>query len=180
MKLDDYLKKIQECPDEFVKIDGEKRHRLYNDFNIYDNFSMLLKGNFDGIISDLKGLDFKVISEYGKKYASEDYRGCMLTNNDCASRLQLRSYPSYDDLWPDFEFLRKQGFNLFAMVHFPNQENRDKFNITFPEMAKTIKIVGDYSMENKIKLAFPEIKDGLGNNDIVFYDPSKWIISRFK
>jgi hypothetical protein len=35
-------------------------------------------------------------------------------------------------------------------------------------------------MENKIKLAFPEIKDGLGNNDIVFYDPSKWIISRFK
>ena len=64
MELDEYLKKIEECPDEYIEVDGEKRHRLYQDYNIYDNFQMLLKGNYDKIIGDLKGLGYKVISKY--------------------------------------------------------------------------------------------------------------------
>jgi hypothetical protein len=168
MELDKYLKMIAECPDEYLEIDGEKVHRLSHDFDVYDNFDILLKGDFNKIITDLTKSDFKITNTYNP---SPDYVNHMLTNNNGASRLQLRSYPCFNDCWLDFEFLRKQGFNLYAMINFPDQDNRDKFNITFPEMAKTIGIVGNYSKENKLKLAFPRIKDGLGNEDSVFYNP---------
>jgi hypothetical protein len=53
MELDDYLKKIAECPDEYLEIDGKKVHRLSHDFDVYDNFDILLKGEFNKIVNDL-------------------------------------------------------------------------------------------------------------------------------
>ncbi|MCX6750166.1 MAG: hypothetical protein NTZ83_01795 [Candidatus Pacearchaeota archaeon] len=174
MKLDEYLKKLEECPDEFVEVDGEKHHRLYEDYYVYDNFPILLKGDFDNLREHLKDSGFKITGTYG----SGDYAGHMLTSKNKASRVQLRNYSCFDSFWP--EFLMKEGFNMFAYVHTPDMKNRDKWNIAFPEMAKTINLIGDYSKQNNLKLCFPQIRDGLGNDDLVFYDPDKLNISRFK
>jgi len=168
MKLEEYLEKIEECPDKYLEINGNKSHRLTADFGVYDNFPILLRGDFNKILGYLEKNGFNIIDTYKQ---SSNYIGHRLTNNNGISRLQLRNYPCFDSFWP--EFLMKEGFNMFAYIHGPSVDKWKEVKNPFPEMAKTIKTIGDYSMENKIKLAFPEIKDGLGNDDIVFYNPSE-------
>src|SRR3989344_4132295 len=55
MKLDEYLKGLRECQDEYVEVDGRTIPMLTAEFGIYDNFSVILQvGDYNSWIENLK------------------------------------------------------------------------------------------------------------------------------
>jgi len=58
MKLHEYLRALKNCPDEIITKGGRMRHRLTREFGIYNNWPILLAGNFEAFVEHLKSTKY--------------------------------------------------------------------------------------------------------------------------
>lgn len=179
MKLTDYIKAIESCPDELVKHNYENRefeaHRLQYDYGVYDNFNILTKGNFEEMGEHMKKMGYSFMAEgidtrngY-KEFKSEDKLGIVLRNN-------LWIINDHRKELSEEIKKQKENFNLTISLHHDNHEDKN-WGIPFlGDLRKEIKNIGKYFVKNKIPFSFTKtygLKEPIDPSKIVYYFPKE-------
>jgi len=144
MKLEKYLKAIEKCPDEEIKIgESTKNHRLTYEFGVYDNFAIFLKTDIKELLKYLNDSGKFVVGPmetYDKRRihpSTYKPNGVILQVIDCL-------YYS-----KGIEKILKEGsYNLTIMLH---PADKDYNPVSWAKTIKpVIKEIGEYIKKNNV------------------------------
>jgi len=168
MELDEYLKKIEECP---MYLKPNTSESLMYGFEMW--FPFLVKGDFNTIVEGLKQKGFKITSRdesYDKIYSY------LLTNNEKETEININNCGRFDSNWSDF--INELHFNIYGMIHagtcfdYRINEHRPRKienNLYFP-FTQTIISLSKSLKEKNYKFAFPDSTLS-EDRDPIIYEP---------
>jgi len=184
MRLDEYIKAIEECHDEIL-IEGRDNPemRITAEYGVHDNWPIFLFADFDKVIKDLND------SVNSDVFFSGEYRQKYLRDLDEGSRkgyfeyipgtvtMQVKNYVGYGlfrDV-PDLVHYQKQkrDFNMSFILH-PYQKKEIENVSGYEAIAKVSADIGRYALKEGISLCFPRSSGSDNLRDvsrIVYFDP---------
>jgi|SRR3989338_1187921 len=173
MRLDQYLKALEDCPDEFLK-EGRERPlwRLTAELGVYDNWPILLGIDFKGFLQHLNDSDFTLVEEIkGKKNT------CDACYNPGTVGLRVRNYfeGMVTSKLVSQEHHKRQmsgRFSISVMLH-PYQAKKMVGVNEIRVLALVIVDIGRYALEHNIPLCFPNSRgwDNLEDYSRIVYYP---------
>lgn len=161
MKLDEYLKALRDCPEEFVLIDGPSRkrriHRLAAELGVDDNWTIFLNADFEKVVKHLQESDYK-LHRIIKKSCGLAY---ILNYNPGTVKLQVLNYVPIGDATGRYtEEERKhyerqeRDFNMGIILH-PYQSRKIRGVNWVRAIAMVIDDIGQYAQKENIPVCFP-------------------------
>ena len=170
MKLEDYLKELETCPDVALKFK----------LGVYDNFPIILNANFEKVIKDLlDAKNFKLEKESGeedKRYYIDYVPGTV--------KLRVLNYFGYfaPGFWcyeteEQSKLFQKQLKN-YNMVIILDSTQRKKIPKTsnLRALASVIRDIGEYIIEKRISAFLPHTSWWYGPEDgsrVVYHNPNE-------
>ncbi len=178
MKLDDYLRAIEECPDEMVKLtsglsSGRTVHRLTADFGVYDNWPILTNADYRKVVEDLRKSGKWISPEEGKcdgdrhRYWFHYAPGTMV--------IQLQNWiPSIDCNRGLHGEEQRKLFNMGFCLH-PYQEKKYEGVSRYEAQIRAIKDIAEYLKSNNFPFCFPKSRGWKNLDDVsqVVYWPDE-------
>lgn len=158
MKLEDYLRLLRECPDEFVILEGKKRlNRLTMEYGIYDNWPIFTNSDYEKIIED-----FKKNKKWKHKSSSRQENEKDINNvfyyNPGVMIVQVQNRVPYCDCTHDENGFHKEKqkelFNMGFCLH-PYQEKKIEGVSEYRAQIIVINEIADYLRANNFPLCFP-------------------------
>ena len=165
MRLEQYLEGVTTCPDKEVLCDGRLLHRLTIDWGIYDNYTILIKGDYDTVVDHFRTCGrYKLLSR--KKYYPETE--AMTEKNFTVSRfnylpgtivLQVEdiSQPPTISMSHSQHYKKQQkDYDITVTLH-PYQKRRHVKDMNWQQvMVQVLKDICNYAREEGLRVCLPE------------------------
>jgi hypothetical protein len=182
MRLDEYLKALEECPDEIAKIEKDKKkqklHRLTSELGVYDNWPIFLKTDFKKFVEHLQNSNY-IRGETLIDGPKKDYQ---FFYKPGTVELQVMDYVPIGVATGEYtnegkiHFLRqKEEFNMGVVLH-PYPDTKIEGLGWQRAIALVIGDISYYAQKENIALCFPNSigwSDPYNYSRIVYYDPVK-------
>jgi len=183
MELDEYLKALTECPDEFVLLNGQNRpiQRLTADFGVYDNFPILLSADYDEVIKDLINSTSSTSlfsGQYGFDHDSKMVKASEINKIFLyvpgSVKFQVYNWAAQDISCISLRDVYSR-FNMTLKLHTYSKKQVEGLNWE-RVFANVITDIGRYAQKKEISLCFPSSRGWSAEEDlsrIVFYKPKE-------
>lgn len=189
MKLEEYLKAIEECPDEFIEGKG---WRLTQEFGVYDNYLILLNTNYDKLLDYLESNNYDKGKRYREYTVEEKARFGLAPDFDAKNyqffykpgsvMLQVRNHVppglcTDDEKEGKEQHYKRQvkEFNSGIILH-PHSGKQIPNTNWIRALGLVILDIGQYAVKNSVPLCLPDSSGWSHHKDnsrIVYFDPKK-------
>ncbi|HLC65477.1 MAG TPA: hypothetical protein VJI46_05145 [Candidatus Nanoarchaeia archaeon] len=179
MELDEYLTRINNCPDKDVRFGGRKLPLITVEFGVTANWAILLNADYDAVAKLLQERDFILIQSIdgsmndGKRFSIFDYEPGTV-------KLELNDHvrPGYvTHEVQDIEHHERQirDFNV-SMMLWPYLEKQIPNTTWERALVRVITGIAELAKQNHFSLCFPNsvgCKDSRDYSRIVYYTPTR-------
>ncbi len=182
MRLDEYLKAIEECPDEILEVidEGHKQkvHRLTWELGVYDNWPIFLQADFATVLGYLQSSDYR----RGETFKESSGVNIQFFYNPGTVELQVMDFVPLSlgtsDLTEEEKShsqRQERDYNTGLILH-PYQDKMIEGVDWQRAIALVVKDIGTFAQKEHLGLCFPRSMGWSNLNDysrIVYFDPQE-------